>query len=62
MLEMMSKEKLETRAIIKLFKDLGKHLKNAAKSRGKTSVSHALVFKWHKCFSEGRESIQDDTR
>lgn len=63
---MMSQEKLETRAIIKFCKDLGKTptdtCKMLQKSRGKTSVSRALVFKWHKRFSEGRESIQDDTR
>ena len=32
------------------------------KNRGEKCVSRALVFKWHKRFSEGRESLQDDSR
>ena len=32
------------------------------KSCGEKCVSRALVFKWHKRFSEGRESLLDDSR
>ena len=55
----------ETRAIIKFCVDLGKTptetmkmLKDANRS---SNVSRSLVFKWHKRFSEGRESLKDDT-
>ena len=58
--------KLETRAVIKLCKDLGKTptdtYKLLQKIRGEKCVSRTLVFKWHKRFSEGRESLQDDSR
>ena len=58
--------KLETRAVIKFCKDLGKTptdtYKMLQKSRGEKCVSRALVFKWHKRFFEGRESLQDDSR
>ena len=49
----------ETRAIIKFCVDLGnttetmKTMKDARSS----NVSRSLVFKWHKRFSEGRESL-----
>ena len=59
-------QKLETRAVIKFCKDLGKTPTETynmlQKSRGEECVSCALVFKWHKCFSEGRESLQEDSR
>ena len=55
----------ETRAIIKFCVDLGKTptetmkmMKNANRS---SNISRSLVFKWHKRFSEGRESLKDDT-
>ena len=32
------------------------------KSQGEKCVSRVLVFKWHKPFSEGRESLQEDSR
>ena len=58
--------KLERRAVIKFCKDLGKTptdtYKMLQKSRGEKCVSRALVFKWHKRFSEGRESLLDDSR
>ena len=58
--------KLETRAVIKFCKDLGKTptdtYKMLQKSRREKCVSRALVFKWHKRLSEGRESLQDDSR
>ena len=58
--------KLETRAVTKFCKSLGKTpmdtYKMLQKSRGEKCVSRALVFKWHKRFFEGRESLQDDSR
>ena len=58
--------KLETRAAIKFCKDLGKTPKDTykmlQKKCGEKCVSRTLVFKRHKHFSEGRESLQDDSR
>ena len=58
--------KLKIRAVIKFCKELGKTptdtYKMLQKSRGEKCVCRALVFKWHKRFSEGRESLQDDSR
>ena len=55
----------ETRAIIKFCVDLGKTptetMKMMKDANRSSNVSRSLVFKWHKRFSEGRESLQDDT-
>ena len=61
---MASQERLEIRAIIKLCKDLGKtptetyELVN--RTRGENSVCRALVFKWYRRFTDGRQSLKDD--
>ena len=53
--------KLETRAVNKFCKDLGKTptdtYRMLQKSRREKCVSRALVFKWQKRFSEGREIV-----
>ena len=55
----------ETRAIIKFCVDLGKTptetMKMMKDANRSSNVSRSLVFKWHKRFSEGRESLKDDT-
>ena len=35
---------------------------NMIKEAGNSNCSRALVFKWHKRFREGRDSIEDDER
>ena len=50
----------ETRAIIKFCVDLGKtptETMKTMKDARSSNVSRSLVFKWHKRFSEGRESL-----
>ena len=63
---MASSERTEMRTIIKFCNDLGKTptetYKMIRKTRGDSGVSRALVFKWHKRFSEGRDNLQDDKR
>jgi hypothetical protein len=27
---------------------------------GKEALGHSVVFKWHKCFAQGRDSLEDD--
>ena len=55
----------ETHAIIKFCVDLGKTptetIKMMKDANRSSNVSRSLVFKWHKRFSEGRESLKDDT-
>ena len=55
----------ETRAMIKFCVDLGKTptetMKMMKDANRSSNVSRSLVFKWHKRFSEGRESLKDDT-
>lgn len=61
---MASSDVNETRAVIKFCANLGKtptqtmHMLD--ESHHKSHVSRSLVFKWHKLFREGRESIEDD--
>ena len=63
---MGSHERLEIRANIKFCAELGKTptqtLDLIQKTRGDKSVSRALVFKWHKRFTDGRQDIGDDER
>ena len=55
----------ETRAVIKFCVDLEKTptetMKMMKDANRSSNVSRPLVFKWHKRFSEGRESLKDDT-
>ena len=55
----------ETRAIIKFCVDLGKTptetMKMMKDANRSSNVSRSLVFKWHKRFPEGRESLKDGT-
>ena len=55
----------KTRAIIKFCVDLGKTptetMKMMKDANRSSNVNRYLVFKWHKRFSESRESLKDDT-
>jgi predicted transcriptional regulator len=63
---MTSHERMEIRANIKFCADLGKTptetYKLLQQTKRESSVSRALVFKWHKRFSDGRTDIKDDER
>ena len=37
-------------------------LKLLQKTRGNMSVSHAIVFKWHHWFKDGRQNLDDNER
>ena len=57
---------VETRAIIKFCDKLGMA---PMQTDGKITAAHMnykvsirLIFKWHKCFREGRESLENDSR
>ena len=58
--------KVEQRAVIKFCVDIGKTPTETHKfikrSVTHSNVSHSLVFKWHKRFSDGRGSLMDDKR
>jgi len=60
---MASKEKFETRAVIKFSQQQGdtspKTLKENASTHGKHAVSRTVYFDWHTCFREGTTSIND---
>ena len=63
---MTPEDKLKTRSIIQFCVNLGKTpvqtmdlMKTAS---GKSTVARSLVYKWHKRYSEGRETICDDER
>ncbi|XP_062577987.1 protein GVQW3-like [Saccostrea cucullata] len=59
-------ERVEQRAVLKFCVDIGKtptETHKFLKQSGKhCKVSRSLVFKWHKRFSDGRDSLHDDTR
>ena len=59
-------ERLEFRANIKLCAELGKKptqtLDFIQKTRGDKSISRAVVFKWHKRFTDDRQDIGDNER
>lgn len=61
---MTSADRMEIRTIIKFCSDLGKTPTETLKMMHTTTrhkdVKRALVFKWHKRFSDGRSSIDDD--
>ena len=63
---MSSTESTETRAIIKFCANLGmtptQTMKKMEEADMKNCACRALVFRWHKRFREGRESISDDER
>jgi transposase len=58
--------KVEQRAVIKFCADIGKTQTETHKfikqSVTHSNVSRSLVFKWHKRFSDGRDSLMDDKR
>lgn len=63
---MTPEDKLKTRSVIQFCVNLGKSpvetmdLMNTAS--GKSTVARSLVYKWHKRYSEGRDTIMDDDR
>ncbi|XP_052791810.1 uncharacterized protein LOC128225956 [Mya arenaria] len=61
---MSSQESLEIRANIKFCKEIGKTPSETYKllmlTRGDSCVCRALVFKWHRRYSDGRQSLEDD--
>ncbi|XP_052767844.1 protein GVQW3-like [Mya arenaria] len=61
---MSSQEHLEIRANIKFYKEIGKTPSETYKLLKLTRVDYcvcrALVFKWHRRFSDGRQSLEDD--
>ena len=63
---MSSSENTEIRAVIKFCANLSKTptetMKMLEESKHKPRVCRSLVFKWHKLFREGRESVEDDPR
>ncbi|XP_052802303.1 protein GVQW3-like [Mya arenaria] len=63
---MTPEDRLITRAVIQFCVNLGKTpsqtLKLMNEASSETQVKRMLVYKWHKRFSEGRESICDDVR
>lgn len=63
---MTSKDQQESRAVIKFCCELGKTptqtLEMINRSSVKSSVSRSLVFRWHKRFSEGHESLENEER
>ena len=58
--------KVEQRAVIKFCADIGKTPTETHKfikqSVTHSNVSRSLVFKWHKRFSDGRDSLMGDKR
>ena len=60
---MSSSDRLEIRAIIKFCHDLGKTptqtLKMIEQTKRERSVSRALVFKWHRRFADGQDSLEE---
>ena len=50
----------ETRAIIKCGPRKNTNIDDENDANRSSNVSRSLVFKWHKRFSEGRESLKDD--
>ena len=54
----------EVRTIIKFCSNLGKTLTQTMQmldeSKQRHNVSRSLIFKWHKLFSDGRDSVDDD--
>ena len=63
---MSSEEKLKQRAIIQFCVGLGhtpvQIMGMLNTSTKKPSVARSLVYKWHKRYSEGRQTIMDDYR
>jgi len=61
---MASTDRTEVRSIIKFCQELGHTPTQTYKMLGSTlhrpNVSRALVFKWHRRFRDGRESLHDD--
>ena len=57
---------VETRAVIKLCGKLGmtptQTYGKITAANMKYKVSRKLIFKWHKRFRDGRESLEDDSR
>ena len=65
-MKMSSEEKLKQRAIIQFCVGLGhtpvQTMEMLNRSTKKPSVAQSLVYKWHKRYSEGQETIIDDDR
>ena len=63
---MSSEEKLKQRAIIQFCVGLGhtpvQTMEMLHRSTKKPSDARSLVCKWHKRYSEGRETVMDDDR
>ena len=63
---MSSEEKLKQQAIIQFCVGLGhtpvQTMEMLNRLTKKTSVARSFVYKWHKRFSEGRETIMEDDR
>ena len=62
---MASSDPLEIWTVIKFCQDLGKTLTQTyemiKETPRKTTIRWALVFKWHKQFSESQESLEENT-
>ena len=62
----MQSDTLEKRYIIKLCFKLGKNATETyvmlQTAFGSSCMNRASVFKWHKRFKEGKESVRDDER
>lgn len=63
---MASDEQLSQRAVIQFCVNIGKTpvqtMELMSRAAGKPSAARSLVYKWHKRYSDGRESIRDDDR
>jgi len=59
-------EKVERRAVIMFCVDIGKTPTETHKilkqSEKQSKISRSLIFKWHKRFADGRNSLSDDER
>ena len=65
-MKILSEENLNQRGIIQFCVDLGhmsvQTMEMLNRSKNKPSIARSLVYKWHKRYSEGRETIMDDDR
>jgi len=55
-------ERVNIKFLVKLKKSAKETFKLLTEAYGEDCMSHAHALEWHKRFSEGRESLQDDDR
>ena len=57
-----SEQRVNIKFLVKLKNSSTKTFKLLTEAYGEDCMSRALVFEWHKRFSESRESVKDDAR